>query len=345
MVGGHMITVSVIIPMHNAESYILQCLESVLRQTYQCLEILVIDDGSTDRSMDICRELSGNDSRIKILSQERKGVSSARNRGLEEAAGKYIFFLDSDDMIHPCLLERYVRQAESYQIEFTFCICMQFNSLKMGEKAQKMSGEDLKGMWKIGEKKEAEEWFHCKFDQELSRIGGKMIRRDTIGKQRFDERISIGEDTIFIHSLVCREMKMAYLDDVGYFYRMRPASLTHLDEEDKNRQILWVCEKIKNQEYDMGHICWALKWDKKIIWGILSDYLTAKRKKDSESCRHFRQMMMTEIRHPLYKEFPGRTKLLFYVLFYGCSYFPPFRLLWTVKQRFWQWQAVNLQRR
>ena len=98
---------------------------------------------------------------------------------------------------------------------------------------------------------------------------------------------------------------MAYLDDVGYFYRMRPASLTHLDEEDKNRQILWVCEKIKNQEYDMGHICWALKWDKKIIWGILSDYLTAKRKKDSESCRHFRQMMMTEIRHPLYKEFPG----------------------------------------
>lgn len=87
-----MIKVSVIIPMYNAEPYIMQCLESVLRQTYQCLEILIVDDGSTDRSLDICREFSSNDRRIKLLSQERKGVSSARNRGMEEASGKYIFF-------------------------------------------------------------------------------------------------------------------------------------------------------------------------------------------------------------------------------------------------------------
>ncbi len=325
-----MIKVSVIIPMYNAEAYIMQCLESVLSQTYHCLEILVVDDGSTDQSLDICREFRLHDRRIKILSQERKGVSSARNRGLEEASGKYIFFLDSDDMLHPCLLEQYVRQAESHHIDLAFCICIQLDDLKMEQEARRMSEEELKGTWKIGEKEESGEWFHCKFGHELSRIGGKMIRRDMIEKRKFDEGLLRGEDTIFIHSLACKGMRMAYLDDAGYFYRMRQGSLMHSDEGDKNFQFFRVCERIKIQEYDMGHDRWALKWGNKIVWGILSEYLAAKRKKDRESCYHFRRMMMTEIRHPLYRQLPGRTKLLFY----GCFYFPPFRILWTMKQRF-----------
>lgn len=329
-----MIKVSVIIPMYNAEPYIMQCLESVLRQTYQCLEILIVDDGSTDRSLDICREFSSNDRRIKLLSQERKGVSSARNRGMEEASGKYIFFLDSDDVIHPCLLEQYVRKAESHQIEFVFCICMQLDDLKMEEETGRISGENLKGKWEFGEKEESGEWFHCKFEQELSRIGGKMIRRDAIGKRKFDEGLSRGEDTIFIHSLASKGMRMAYLDGAGYFYRIHQGSLTHFDGKNQKGQDLQACERIKMQEYEMGHTVWALKWDKKVIWGILSDYLKAKRKKDKENGRYLKNKMALEIRHPLYREFPGRTKFLFYVLFYGCSYCPPFRALWRLKQRF-----------
>lgn len=329
-----MIKVSVIIPMYNAEPYIMQCLESVLSQTYQSLEILIVDDGSTDQSLDICRKFSVDDRRIKLLRQERKGVSFARNKGLEEASGKYIFFLDSDDAIHPYLLEQYVQKAESNQVEFIFCICTQLNDLQMEEEARKISGEELEGMWEIGERGESGEWFHCKFEQELFRIGGKMIRRDTIGNQRFDEAFFRGEDTIFIHSVLSKGVRMAYLDAAGYFYRMHRGSLMHSGERDENWQNFRLCEKIKNQEYDMGHICWALKWDKKIIWGILSDYLTAKRKKDRETGQYLKNKMRLEIRHPLYREFPGRTRLLFYVLFYGCSYFPPFRLLWIMKQRF-----------
>lgn len=86
-----MVKVSVIIPMYNTESYIMQCIESVTRQTYSDLEILVIDDGSTDRSLEICKALTLYDNRIRIFKQENKGVSSARNKGLEKAAGKYIF--------------------------------------------------------------------------------------------------------------------------------------------------------------------------------------------------------------------------------------------------------------
>ena len=97
--------VSVIIPMYNAESYIRQCIHSVISQTWDNLEILVIDDGSTDRSLEICEELGRIDGRIRILTQKNRGVSAARNRGMEAAVGEYVFFLDSDDAIHPLLIE------------------------------------------------------------------------------------------------------------------------------------------------------------------------------------------------------------------------------------------------
>ena len=91
--------VSVIITMYNAESYIRQCMQSVMSQTWDDLEILVIDDGSADQGLKICEELGRMDGRIQILTQKNRGVSAARNRGIEEADGEYIFFLDSDDVI------------------------------------------------------------------------------------------------------------------------------------------------------------------------------------------------------------------------------------------------------
>lgn len=83
--------VSIIIPVYNEESYIMQSLESVMNQTYKNLEIIVIDDGSTDQSMQICIELSLIDERIYVYHQKNSGVSSARNRGIDTATGEYIF--------------------------------------------------------------------------------------------------------------------------------------------------------------------------------------------------------------------------------------------------------------
>lgn len=96
--------VSVIIPVYNSEKYICDCILSVQEQSFSDIEILIVDDGSEDESMEICRKLNKTDQRIHMLFQNHKGVSSARNRGIREAKGKYLFFLDSDDMIHPELL-------------------------------------------------------------------------------------------------------------------------------------------------------------------------------------------------------------------------------------------------
>lgn len=97
--------ISVIVPIYNSASYIRECAASVLGQTYPHFEMLLVDDGSEDNSRDICRELCAQESRLRLISRRHKGVSAARNAGMEEAKGKYLFFLDSDDVIHPQLLE------------------------------------------------------------------------------------------------------------------------------------------------------------------------------------------------------------------------------------------------
>lgn len=97
--------ISVIIPVYNVGTYLPRCLSSVQKQTFSNIEILCINDGSTDNSVEILKQYAAIDKRIKIFSQENKGLSFARNRGIEAAGGKYIFFLDADDYLHPQALE------------------------------------------------------------------------------------------------------------------------------------------------------------------------------------------------------------------------------------------------
>ena len=94
-----MIYLSIIIPVYNRENYIMKCINSIQMINSKQIEIIIIDDGSQDRSLEICQQLMKNDSRIKLVSQQNAGVSSARNLGLKNASGKYIMFVDSDDMV------------------------------------------------------------------------------------------------------------------------------------------------------------------------------------------------------------------------------------------------------
>ena len=92
-------TVSIIILVYNSELYLNRCLDSVLSQRYTHLEVLLIDDGSTDHSLNICREYAAKDNRIRVVHQDNQGASAARNTGLDHATGEYIMFCDSDDMV------------------------------------------------------------------------------------------------------------------------------------------------------------------------------------------------------------------------------------------------------
>ena len=112
-------TVSIIVPVYNREKVIVRCLQSLQAQTYRYLEIIVVDDGSQDQSAEICMTMAANDSRIKVIKQTNGGVSSARNRGIKEAAGKYLMFLDSDDVYEADTVDSMME----YAAENTLCIC------------------------------------------------------------------------------------------------------------------------------------------------------------------------------------------------------------------------------
>ena len=113
------IKVSVIVPLYNAEKYAKRCIESVLRQTYNNYELILIDDGSKDRTGEICDHYADIDSRIKVIHKKNGGVSSARNKGLQEAQGEWITFLDADDWIEPNFL-KIVEDSSDHSIDWIF---------------------------------------------------------------------------------------------------------------------------------------------------------------------------------------------------------------------------------
>lgn len=111
------IMVSVVIPVYNVENYLEECLESVLNQTYSELEIICVDDGSTDRSLQILQEYAKKDERVRVVSQQNKGAGAARNHGIKLANGRYIYFMDSDDYCDAALLEKTVAAAETLEAD------------------------------------------------------------------------------------------------------------------------------------------------------------------------------------------------------------------------------------
>ena len=113
--------VSVIIPIYNVDKYLAACIESVQKQTYQNLEMILIDDGSTDGSGKICDEYEKTDNRITVIHQENHGISQVRNRGVKEARGTYIFWIDSDDYVSESIVEELYHNLIEQNAEMSIC--------------------------------------------------------------------------------------------------------------------------------------------------------------------------------------------------------------------------------
>lgn len=113
--------ISVIVPVYNVEQYLDRCVQSICKQSYKSLEIILIDDGSTDQSGKICEKYSEIDSRIKVIHKKNGGLSDARNHGIEAATGQYIGFIDSDDYIEPDMYERLYKNMQAFHADISVC--------------------------------------------------------------------------------------------------------------------------------------------------------------------------------------------------------------------------------
>lgn len=209
--------ISIIVPIYNVEKYLPDCLDSILAQTYQNLEILLIDDGSPDGSGAICDEYASRDSRFVVIHQPNSGVSVACNTGLDLATGDYITLVDSDDWVDPTMYEVMMRHITEGNFDGAACSTLQEYGTHR----------------KICEQFD----YHILHQPELTRVVIEekiraILRRTLIKKiywdsVRFTPNTQTGEDFEVFPHLVHQCKSFVFLPDLFYHWRMRSQSITH----------------------------------------------------------------------------------------------------------------------
>lgn len=212
--------VSIIVPTFNRELYIEECIRSVIAQTYTDWELLIIDDGSDDSTIEICTKMAEGEKRMRIFNCEHHGVSFARNTGLKESEGDFVFFLDSDDLIHPSLLSRLTDLMKNQDIGAACCRLRKFSDNMLGAEEFNTSvlSEISTQSSVLDNECFIEELFNK--DGQVGAIGGKLIRKSRLNTLTFREDISKGEDTFFLYNYALGGGNLAICDDKWYFYRM-----------------------------------------------------------------------------------------------------------------------------
>jgi len=222
--------ISIIIPVHNAEKYLDQCMESILSQTYHALQIICVNDGSSDGSLDVLEQYAKADSRITVESQSNHGVSAARNRGLEIAAGEYIGFVDSDDWIEPTMFDTLLTALLRKEADMAVCSVTQHDDDKKSEPMARRSFPNQSFL----EPTECPEFVHRFTKGEFDFANwNKLFRRSIIEnhKIRFNPDLHIGEDFLFNLRYITHARSFVILEAELYHYRIHGGSLWHTDAE------------------------------------------------------------------------------------------------------------------
>lgn len=223
--------ISIIVPVFNIAPYIAKCIKSLSRQTFQEMEIILVDDGSTDESGKICDEFSQKDSRIIVIHKENGGLSSARNAGLSIASGKYIGFVDGDDWVAREMYQELYELAESEKAQIVSC---QHKKVYENEKDENTENAGGTGTFTVLGKEEALKRF---FLREISEsIWDKLFLREMFEDIRFPLG-EINEDTPVVAGLLIKSQKTVFVERELYFYRKRPGSITQSGYSEKFRVV------------------------------------------------------------------------------------------------------------
>ena len=208
--------ISVIVPVYNTERYLPECLDSLLAQTYQNFELLLVDDGSPDRCWEILQQYAARDARVRIFRKENGGVSSARNFGLRQARGEYIGFVDSDDFVAPQYLEWMHRALRQTNTELAVC-----GYRKVPRKANPA------GIAPAAEEPEIKAFSLAEYSFDYTQceaanqyVWCMLCKRSLCEGLYFDEQLFIGEDTFFFVQVLLQAKGLAFVKAPLYFYRI-----------------------------------------------------------------------------------------------------------------------------
>lgn len=226
--------VTVVIPIYNVENYLNRCVRSVVSQTYRNLEILLVDDGSPDRCPEICDEWAKKDERIKVIHKANAGLGMARNTGIDNATGEYIFFFDSDDYVDKTIVEKCVMNAQSNMsdvVVFGYSNVFENGDIKRVEltlektvfEGAEILNKLIPGMYTYDMGFGISAW-------------GKMYRLNSITEKQIrfkSEREIISEDAYFALEYYSNIQKATIVDESLYFYYKRNDSLSRAYKKDR----------------------------------------------------------------------------------------------------------------
>lgn len=216
--------ISVIVPVYNGQDYLENCIESIEAQTYENVEIIIINDGSTDATGQVCVKLKEKYPNIHVITMEDEGVSAARNAGLDAAKGAFVTFVDADDRIRPKMLEVLYQGIMDTGSDVCGCSFLTWKTEEEWEELQKNRYWVEKPVIY-----ESSEYLEKELLNGNSRCWSKLYRRNAIGKLRFRRGLTIGEDMLFLVELLPYVRSVAELSYPGYGYYTNPAGAMNRD--------------------------------------------------------------------------------------------------------------------
>lgn len=232
--------ITVIVPVYNVEEYLSRCLDSIINQSYQNLQIILVDDGSQDNSGRICDEYKSRDGRIQVIHQSNSGLAGARNAGLAVAKGEYIGFVDSDDRISPDMFETLYEEIKKYDCDIS--VCGRYLESEDGNitpffdlnESIVMNSHDAIRKLLVSDHMDAAVW-------------DKLYKINLFDEIEFPKEKYVSEDVPVMYKVLCRAQRIVHCGKPLYYYLLRTGSLSHSKFTDKSMGLYYYYKEVRDK--------------------------------------------------------------------------------------------------
>jgi len=301
--------ISVIVPIYNIEDCVETCVDSILSQSYENIEVILVDDGSTDGSGSICDNYAKKDKRVFAIHKKNGGLSSARNAGIEKMNGEYVTFVDGDDALRPNCIEKLYKDLILAKADISACGFKRFDE----------NGETTNSEMDYSGAASSSEAMTLLLEKKIyPSAWGKLYKKEIFSKLRYDEQCKYGEDLDMITRIFDRDLKVVFAQkDKSYLYRTRANSIMGKGVYRRNcRDLFKVCDNIIRISKDEKNKKLAYEFYVEKVLGFCMDCIKYNRK-DKEELEFLRKRLIKyKKEQSLYSNRTGQEKISIFLFRY-----------------------------
>ncbi len=300
--------ISIVVPVYNVEKYLKRCIDSLIRQTYENIEIVLVNDGSKDNSGLICDALAEMDSRIRVFHKKNGGLSDARNYGIEHASGDYLCFVDSDDYISCDYCMKMYEIAIKEDADIVICQYDRFEGERFNDSSEQ------KDNYIICDKHEALKNLYSREGELYTLAWNKLYKKSVIGDIRYPVGL-VNEDEFTTYKFILNSEKIVVLDSVLYYYFRNENSITTANKYMENMDVFKALRERKKVLQECNNMSDIIKLhDKTFLNRIIfrnKNLMTTNKVKYKELLRTYRKYYIDTI---------GNVKGIGYIIYYICPW-------------------------